>query len=293
MPLGLLSAPFVAMSDGIAPERSEGKVRADSGRVWRVSALVAGCIALLVFVLPPVSTLARRYEFVQSLQYSFFIAGIPALIVIGAPWRFLRLSVTSIDEIRTRPLAQLQNNGLVDRWSAGRMRHLQPWRSVGVFIVYVITAVLWRTSAAMDALVGHPWLLAVEAITLLASGIWLWTELVESSPLVPRLVRPHRIWLASFSMWIIWVLAYFLALSHGVWYSAYHHQPGVGVSLSADQQMTAGMMWLVSGMAYISLIFWNLYKWLQSEEDPSDELHQLIRFERMRRGAGDTSGIHS
>lgn len=281
------------MSDRTAPERSSQRVVAGRGRAWRAPALVLAGVAFLVLILPPVSTLARRYEFVQSLQFSFFIAGIPALFVIGAPWRLLHLSSVSIDDVQMHSAVQLERSGPVDRWTAGRHRHLQPLRSVLVFIFYVIVAVAWRTPAAVNGLVRHPWLLLLEAVTLLSVGIWLWTELVESPPLMPRLVRPHRIGLAAVSMWIIWILAYFVALSHGVWYSAYHHHSGVGVSLSADQQVTAGMMWLVSGTVYISLMYWNLYKWLQSEEDPSNELHRLIRFERMRRGAGDTSGAHS
>jgi len=281
------------MSDGTAPERSSQRVVTGGRRAWRAPALVLAGVAFLVLILPPVSTLARRYEFVQSLQFSFFIAGIPALFVIGAPWRLLHLSSVSLDDIQMRPAVQLERLGPVDRWSAGRHRHLQPLRSVVVFIIYVIVAVAWRTPAAVNGLVRHPWLLLLEAATLLPVGILLWTELVESPPLMPRLVRPHRIGLAAVSMWTIWILAYFVALSHGVWYSAYHHHSGVGVSLSADQQVTAGMMWLVSGTVYISLMYWNLYKWLQSEEDPSNELHRLIRFERMRRGAGDTSGAHS
>lgn len=280
------------MSDRTAPERSTQRVVTGHGQTWRAPALVLGCVAFIVLILPPVATLARRYEFVQSLQFSFFIAGIPALLVIGAPWRFLHLSTASIDDIQARPIAELKDVGPVDRWSAGRLRHLQPIRSVVVFVVYAIVAVAWRTPAAVNGLANQPWLLLVEAATVLPVGIWLWTELVESPPLTPRLVRPHRIGLSAVSMWIIWILAYVVAFSHGVWYSAYHHHPGVGVSLSADQQMTAGMMWLVSGTVYISLSFWNLYKWLQSEEDPSNELHRLARFERIRRGAGDTSGVH-
>lgn len=265
--------------------RSAHGTRFESEYRWRASALVLGCVAFLVLMLPPVSDLARRYEFVQSLQFSFLIAGIPALIVVGAPWRLVRLSSASVDEIQTRSYSDLQSAGPVDRWSAGRRRHLQPGRSVSVFIVYVIAAVAWRTPLAVNALVRHPWLVIFEVVTVLPAGVWLWTELVDSPPLTPRLVRPHRIALAAVSMWIIWILAYFVALSHGVWYSAYHHYAGIGISLSADQQLTAGMMWLISGIAYVALIYWNLYKWLQSEEDPSNELHQLVRFERIRRGA--------
>jgi cytochrome c oxidase assembly factor CtaG len=119
-------------------------------------------------------------------------------------------------------------------------------------------------------------------VTLLVAGIGIWLELVESPPLVPRLSRPNRVALAAVCMWTIWILAYLVGLSHVAWYHAYLHHPGQGLSLSADQQLTTGTMWLVSGCAFIPVIFWNLVRWLQSEEDPDEEMHALVRLERTR-----------
>ncbi len=67
---------------------------------------------------------------------------------------------------------------------------------------------LWRTPVGVNALARHPWLVVVEAVTLVPLGMGLWLELVESPPLTPRLSRPHRVALAAVSMWTIWVLAY-------------------------------------------------------------------------------------
>ncbi len=140
--------------------------------------------------------------------------------------------------------------------------------------------------ATVDALIRHPWLLVVEAVTLVALGTGLWLELVESPPLVPRLSRPHRVALAAVSMWAIWVLAYLVGLSHASWYHAFTHHAGTGLSLSADQQLSTGMMWFISGCAFIPVVFWNLIQWLQSEEDPDEELHHLLRVERLRGRTG-------
>ena len=135
---------------------------------------------------------------------------------------------------------------------------------------------------AVDALARHRWLVLVEAATLVAVGVGLWLELVESPPLVPRLPRPGRVALAAVSMWTVWILAYLVGLSHASWYPAYPHHAGTGFSLSADQQLTTGMMWFVSACAFIPVVYWNLIRWLQSEEDPDDELHHLMRQERIR-----------
>jgi cytochrome c oxidase assembly factor CtaG len=142
----------------------------------------------------------------------------------------------------------------------------------------------------VNALHSHPWLVFVEALSLLVVGVFLWTELIESEPFRPRLARPFRIALAAVSMWSIWVLAYFVALSHSAWYRSYPHHAGTGISLSADQQLSAGVLWFASGTAFISLIFFNLFRWLKEEEDSDDALGALVRLERIRMGSAPAVG---
>src|SRR5215471_8069604 len=59
---------------------------------WRRWLAAIGLVLVLACLLPPLSALARRYVFAESIQFSVFAMAGPALIVLGAPWRFLRLS---------------------------------------------------------------------------------------------------------------------------------------------------------------------------------------------------------
>jgi hypothetical protein len=43
-----------------------------------------------------------------------------------------------------------------------------------------------------------------------------------------------------------------------------------------------GLIWFISAGAFLPVIFSNLNQWLKSEDDPDDELHQLIRKDRVR-----------
>jgi hypothetical protein len=40
-------------------------------------------------------------------------------------------------------------------------------------------------------------------------------------------------------------------------------------------------MWFLSAAAFLPLVFWNLVHWLQSEENPTDELNRMVRRERI------------
>jgi cytochrome c oxidase assembly factor CtaG len=241
-------------------------------------------VLLVACVTPPLATEARRYEFVEAIQFSLLAVAIPALIVVGAPWLRLGLASRS-DRSRAGDSGSTEwgaDQRVVDRWARGRRRHPEVVRTAGIFGLYLAGIILWRIPLTVDALAHHPWLVVVEAGTLVVVGMGLWLELVESPPLTPRLARPHRVALAAVSMWAIWILAYLVGLSHGSWYHAYVHHPGVGLSVSADQQLTTGMMWFISACAFIPVVFWNLVQWLQSEEDPDEELHRLVRQERIR-----------
>jgi cytochrome c oxidase assembly factor CtaG len=223
-------------------------------------------------------------EFVEALQFSFFAIVIPALLVIGSPWSLIKLASPRPQQIDDdgNSVPPSEAAGPLDRVAEGRRRHPEVMRTAGFAFLYLIGAILWRASFAVNALRSRPWLSVVEAVTLIAVGIGLWLELVESPPLSPRSTRPSRVALAAISMWVIWILAYLVGLSHGSWYQAYPHHAGSGLSLVADQQLATGMLWFVSACAFVPVVYWNLIRWLQSEENPDEELHQLLRQERIR-----------
>ena len=73
-----------------------------------------------------------------------------------------------------------------------------------------------------------------------------------------------------------------VAMSNGDWYRAYVHGAGRGLSLVADQQITAGVMWAVASACFVPVIFFNLFHWLHGEEDADEALRRLVRDERRR-----------
>ena len=276
--------------DGAPPTVGGAARPADIHESFRLFLLGTGMVLLVACLVPPLSVWARHYEFAEALVFSVLAVAVPALLVAGAPWRRLGLAARvapTDEELMTTPAADLRP---FDRLALGRRRHLEIIRAVGFGALAAGAAVLWRIPPMVDGLSRHPWLAPLEALLLVVAGIGLWCELIESPPLAPRLSRPHRIALAAVSMWTIWVLAYLVGLSHSSWYPAYPHHAGQGLSLSADQQLTTGLLWFVSGCAFIPVVFWNLIRWLQAEDNPDGELRRLTREDRIR---GRTVDHHS
>ena len=214
------------------------------------------------------ATWARRYEYVQAVQFAGLGFWSPTLIVLGAPWRAWRLVRVGADGSPAGALA------LRGRVSVGR--------AVTSAIGFIAASVLWRAAPVVDALVAHPWLVAVEAATLVSLGVALMTDLVESPPMRPGVGRPFRIGVAAAVMWSAWVVSYLGAMSGAPWYRAFAHVAHRSLSVAVDQQLTAAAVWFMTAVVFVPIIFWNLVHWLQSEEDPDVELSQLVREERNR-----------
>jgi cytochrome c oxidase assembly factor CtaG len=244
-------------------------------------------VAFLAVFVPPVWSDARRYEFVEAIRFSIFAVAVPALVVLGAPWRLLGLAA------RPTSGADAARPGPLDRVAEARRRHPEMGRAVVAVVVDMVVVVGWRTRPAVDAVSAHGALVALEAVTLVLAGVGLWTECVESPPLAPRVDRPKRIAFAAVAMWTIWVSAYVVGLSHTSVYPAFHHAAGRGLSRSADQELTTGVLWFCAICAFVPVIFWNLVAWLRTDEDPDLALHRIVREERRRgwaAGGADRGG---
>ncbi|HEV2451007.1 MAG TPA: cytochrome c oxidase assembly protein [Streptosporangiaceae bacterium] len=200
---------------------------------------VAGLVLAIVSLVPPLSTLARRYLWAESLQFSMFAMVCPALIALGASWR-------------------------------PRQKGRPSFRRGAVLLAgFAGVSLAWRLPPVLDALARVPGLVAAEAITLLIAGAGLWLELV-SPPLAPRLPGPQRAVIAAFAMWSTWIVAYVLGFANSPVVQAYAGSGGPG--RVADQEIAVGLVWGVAAACFLPVIFGVLFSWLREGSDVDDEL---------------------
>jgi cytochrome c oxidase assembly factor CtaG len=263
------------------PEPVSGSAPSTADERFRFAALLGAALAFLVVLVPPVVVLAHRNEIAETVQFVVLALAVPPLLVLGrpfAPWR---------------PGGRRTAFGRrMDRLAAGRRR--QPWmaRALAFVALEVGVIVAWRVPAAMDALHRHPWLVVVQAATLVAAGIGLWLELVASSPFAPRVARPWRAVLAVITMWPIWTLAYMVGFAQSNWYPAFDHATR-GLSGLGQQELATGVLWFAAGCVFVPVVFVDVISWLKEGEDPDAELRRLIRSERRSGRLGPEGGRRS
>ena len=122
-----------------------------SSRRWLAAAGIALVVACLV---PPLSVLARRYLFVESIQFCVFALAAPALVALGAT---LRLGAPGAEGLLTRGAGRLAPcpAGVRHRWT--------PFVALSYLIAWVVLGVFWRLPSVLDGLARHPVLVLPEA----------------------------------------------------------------------------------------------------------------------------------
>jgi cytochrome c oxidase assembly factor CtaG len=216
---------------------------------------VLGPLAVLLaaaVAVPPVATDARHYAAVQALQFVVFAAVVPALLILGWPAWFSR---------------------------AGRARPLEPQRSdragvraaVSLFPCLALV-VVWRLPVVLAALGRDPALTAVELVTLVAAGAALWRELARPPATREPLSRPLRAAMAAVAMWTIWVIAYVTGMSAG----GATPLGASAVSSVGERQLGAGVLWAVSAICYVPVVFVMAMSWFHDRENPDAEARQMI-----------------
>jgi cytochrome c oxidase assembly factor CtaG len=233
---------------------------APHARGLRRGFLVAAALICLLAFVPPLSSLAGRYEYGELLRFGLWAIVVPPLVVLGTRWP------------NGAPLA------------GARVRHPELGRVTGFLLVDWLVVVWWFTPLAVRTTAKDHWLVPLEALTLIVAGVGFWLELVESPPLVPRLGAFRRAVLGALMMWFIWIEAYLVAMSESGWYRNFSHVAGHGLSRAADQQVAAVVLWFIASVVFVPVIFVNALRWLHGDEEPDAELRKLLREDR--RGVG-------
>jgi cytochrome c oxidase assembly factor CtaG len=234
---------------------------------------VAGLVLVLVSLLPPLDLLALRYVWAESVQFCVFAMVGPALIVLGAPWRLLRLSRM---ENAGQAGVTVSDEGPADRLAAQRRQRTSFPPAAIFMIAFMAVSLAWRLPPVMDALARQPLLVLPEMVTLVAAGTGLWLELVDSPPLTPRLPHPQRAAVAALSMWFTWAVAYALGFaSHAVLHG--YSGAGRGLSIIADQEITVALVWAVAGFCFVPVVILTMGRWLTHSEDPDEEFQRVVR----------------
>ena len=231
---------------------------ADPARPATARLALAAAVLILVMLLPAESY-ARRYAFAETLQFVIFAVAAPGLLVLSMPWR-----IPGLTRHRDSP------PGSPGRFASSRWPGVS--RPAAILLAFIAAVIAWRVPVTVNALPGDPSLTVAEAVTLAASGTAVWRELAKP-PALSGLSRPQRAAMAAAAMWTIWVLAYIMGTSRGAWFAAYRHT-GHGLSTAADQQFAVAIMWAVPALCFAPFFYGTVIAWIGDSENADQDLRE-------------------
>jgi cytochrome c oxidase assembly factor CtaG len=213
-------------------------------------------ILVLAVLLPPAGSYARQYAFIQALQFVIFAVAAPALLVLGAPW------ASPGDAGRAGPGSRLVA-GLADRRvPAGRSADRV---AVARLLAFIALSIAWRLPVVLNALAATPGLAAAEMVTLVAAGCGVWLELARPNS-TRKPAGPLRAAIAALAMWTIWVIAYITGMSQVTQAPAHAQAAARTLSVAADRQLAAGIMWAVPTIFFLPAIYAIFVGWIGKRE---------------------------
>jgi cytochrome c oxidase assembly factor CtaG len=232
----------------------------------------AGLATIFVALATPIDTLSEELLWVHMIQHMLLLTVAAPLIVLGAPWRSLW---------RPLPLGFRRKVARAVYRSPG----LAPLRAMaravatplGAWLMFTAGLYIWHLPGAYDLALTNTYVHALEHITFIVCAILFWAQVTASPPATSTLSPLGRIAYAAAGSAANVVLAAILAFSTTALYPHYvhlAHRPG-GISVLADQQFAAGVMWSAGDVPFGIAIAWLVHAWLSEQERRTRELDEL------------------
>jgi putative membrane protein len=250
---------YVALAAGLYVLGSRGRNRPQP---LQALAFSASLLTIVIALDSPIDYYADQLFWVHMLQHVLLLTVAPPLLLLGRPWPRMWRALPF--EPRTKAARTIARS----RWVAP-LRALA--RPLPAWILFNATIVAWHIPVAYDATLTSGVIHALEHAMFFFIGLLFWARVIDPGPLRPRLVWPMRCAYAASAMVVGWVLAIVLALEpHAIYgyYAALVTRPG-GISALTDQQLAAGVMWVLGSLSYTITFIVGFYRWLEPDNSPS------------------------
>ncbi|MGI9145273.1 MAG: cytochrome c oxidase assembly protein [Chloroflexota bacterium] len=258
-PLILLSIGLVAFVYARGLRRIMRRTRRAAPERWRATSFGCGLAVLLLALESPINTYDDRLFSVHMLQHMLLVLGAAPLLLIGAP---LVPLLWGLPDQERRGVGRL----LSPRGQLHRLGHhiTQP---LVAEVLFLGTFVFWHVPLLYDAAQGRSLAHDLEHALLLGTALLFWWPLVQPTDASRRMgpgVAVVYLAAASVEGTVIGVL---LTFSSEPLYTIYRLAPRIaGLSALQDQQLAGLIMWVPSGLVYLSAILVQVGLLLRSGE---------------------------
>jgi len=221
---------------------------------WRHLAFLAGVALVFLALESPIDPLAERAFWMHQIQHLLLRMAGPMLIMLAGPETTLLAGVPrGLRRGLVRPMAGSGALQLVGRVLS---------RPIPVFLIFLLSLVVWEIPALHNAALQNNWLHYVMHVTMLLAGLVFFHAIFDRRLPPASLSYTWRHVLLLSSILTNIMIGAFTALKVAVWYHAYDIDGRLfTLSPLSDEQIGGFIIWVPGSMMLIVSIILTIYAW--------------------------------
>jgi putative membrane protein len=258
-PLILLSIGLVAIMYARGLRRIKRRTKRAPPEIWRAPAFAIGLAVLIVALQSPISTYDNSLFSMHMLQHMLLVLGAAPLLLIGAP---LLPLLWGLPHQERRGVGRL----LRRRGPLHTLGHLITQPLVAE-VLFLSTLACWHVPMLYDAAQGRSITHNLEHAMLLGTAALFWWPLLPPAGASKQMSRGLAIVYLAAAAVEGTIIGALVTFSSKPLYTTYMLAPRITeLSVLQDQQLAGLIMWVPSGLVYLSAILVQIGLLLRSDE---------------------------
>jgi len=221
------------------------------------TAFALGIGALLLALVSPISYFDTTLQWDHMVQHVLLLLVAPSLILLADPFRTAWAGYLAA---QGRPIA------VEGTWPARAMRvlHAGPRAATVVVLAFSIDLLMWHVPAIYNATLRVASVHDLEHLTFLVVGLLFWDQVISPVMTTGRLSLLGRSVVVLLGMFVSWGLAVVIGYATHPLYA--YPSPSGGLSLLADQEIAAGVMWVPGGTPFLIALLYLGIRWFEVDD---------------------------
>lgn len=221
------------------------------------TAFTLGLGALVVALVSPIAYFDITLQWDHMLQHVLLLLVAPPLILLADPFRtawagYLAAQGRPIAIVGSRParLVGALHNGA------------KP--AAAIVLLFSANLLFWHIPSIYNTTLRIASIHDLEHLTFLVLGLLFWDQVITPYGMVSRLSLLGRAYVMLAGMGVSWILAIAIGYASHPLYA--YPVPSGGLSLLADQEIAAGVMWVPGSTPFLIALLYLGIRWFDVED---------------------------
>jgi putative membrane protein len=221
------------------------------------TAFTLGLGALVLALVSPVAYFDITLQWDHMLQHVLLLLVAPPLILLGDPFRTAWAGYLAA---QGRPVAIAGSRPA----RVAAVLHSGSKAATVIVLLFSVNLLFWHIASVYNTTLRIVSIHDLEHLTFLVLGLLFWDQVITVYGTTTRLSLMGRAWVMLAGMGVSWVLA--IAIGYATHPLYAYPTPTGGLSLIADQEIAAGVMWVPGSVPFLIALLYLGIRWFDVED---------------------------